>query len=525
MASPNEEEQVVIGDDESVSFAGQGLKLDSQQDAAKIVDSIRGCPNMKYFNLEGNTLGVDAAGAIAEAFESASNFKYAILKDIFTGRLKNEIPLALKSLSQGIILSNTRLTELDLSDNAFGPIAMEALAPFLEHEACESLKILRLNNNGLGPSGSKILGRALQNLKKLQVFICGRNRLENPGAKAIAAALEMMPDLKQVEMIQNGINTPGIEALSHAVKENLEILNLSDNTMKVEGGRMMAEALKRVKNLRELNLSDCLLKGEGFKLILQSLRESGILPGLKSMIFQGNEIGGQEIVDLIIETFSDHTNFNESLSIDLSCNNFGEDSCALMMDEIGQKVKLIIEDDEGEYEEDDDEFVKVDVDEVSDEEDEEEEDEEDEEDEESDEDTNEGRRYVENPEEMINSFMGFTIDNLCRDYVHLSSEQFEENTGTLHAVTLKDLSYIIQAVVRKDSPFDATQSLLAHMGLIKSEEGYHKKNFDLRGVFVALNEHLEYLPENYRSILQLFLKRAPENKIPQPFCQKLLQSL
>lgn len=50
---------------------------------------------MEYLNLEGNTLGIEAAEAIGKALESKSELKKALWKDMFTGRMKNEIPTAL----------------------------------------------------------------------------------------------------------------------------------------------------------------------------------------------------------------------------------------------------------------------------------------------------------------------------------------------------------------------------------------------------------------------------------------------
>lgn len=52
-----------------------------------------------------------------------------------------------------MIRSGTRLVELDLSDNAFGPIGAEGLEQFLESSSAYSLEVLKLNNNGLGAGG------------------------------------------------------------------------------------------------------------------------------------------------------------------------------------------------------------------------------------------------------------------------------------------------------------------------------------------------------------------------------------
>jgi Ran GTPase-activating protein 1 len=59
-------------------------------------------------------------------------------------------------LGSGLVLSGAQLLELDLSDNAFGPIGVEGLAVLLRSPACHALQILKLNNNGLGTGGGKV---------------------------------------------------------------------------------------------------------------------------------------------------------------------------------------------------------------------------------------------------------------------------------------------------------------------------------------------------------------------------------
>lgn len=54
---------------------------------------------MEYLNLEGNTLGVDASKHIAKSLEKHPEFKRALWKDMFTGRLKEEIPKALVNIN------------------------------------------------------------------------------------------------------------------------------------------------------------------------------------------------------------------------------------------------------------------------------------------------------------------------------------------------------------------------------------------------------------------------------------------
>lgn len=58
-----------------------------------------------------------------------------------------------KSLCNAMITGGVQLVELDLSDNAFGPIGAEGIEKFLESPAAYSLQVLKLNNNGLGAGG------------------------------------------------------------------------------------------------------------------------------------------------------------------------------------------------------------------------------------------------------------------------------------------------------------------------------------------------------------------------------------
>lgn len=98
-------------------------------------------------------------------------------------------------------LANAQLTELDLSDNAFGPIGVSGLGSLLSSPACYQLQVLKLNNNGLGISGGKMLAKALLKCHKnslkdgkalsLKLIQIGRNRLENAGAVALAEVFQV----------------------------------------------------------------------------------------------------------------------------------------------------------------------------------------------------------------------------------------------------------------------------------------------------------------------------------------------
>lgn len=101
-------------------------------------------------------------------------------------------------MTGALITAKAQLTELDLSDNAFGAQGVEGFELFLRSPAAYKLKVLKLNNNGLGIAGGKLLAKCLLDCHQsssaagtplqLATFISGRNRLENAGATALAEA-------------------------------------------------------------------------------------------------------------------------------------------------------------------------------------------------------------------------------------------------------------------------------------------------------------------------------------------------
>jgi Ran GTPase-activating protein 1 len=273
--------------------------------------------------LEGNTLGIDAAAAIGESLSQRPTLRRALFKDLFTGRLKTEVPQALKHLLNGIAESGASLEELDLSDNAFGPIGARELRPFLLSEASKRLQVLLLNNNGLGIQGGTLLSEALPNLQQLKVLVCGRNRLENDASILIGNSLSKLTTLIELEMPQNGIRAEGIASLSQAIRmnEGLKVLNLNDNIITRKGAVPLGAALATCISLRIVNLGDCLLRTAGGVRILRGIT-AGKPVELTELMLNGNELAGDEIVQLVSQLTS-RIGCHPSLKVDLSCNNFG----------------------------------------------------------------------------------------------------------------------------------------------------------------------------------------------------------
>lgn len=234
----------------TLSFAGRGLKLNKAEDTRELVSAINSTRPLKCLRLEGNTISPEAAEELAKALGTHPELERFIGNDIFTGRLKDEIPLALKSICGSINASGAHLVEINMADNAFGPIGLNALMSFFASAACYSLKEIRMHNNGLGPEGSKKFASSLEKgfensggKLALRVFVCGRNRLEFEGSRAISGVLKTMGTLEEIQMPQNGIRANGIQFLAEATEANpnLRILNFNDNTFLQTGAEQIAK--------------------------------------------------------------------------------------------------------------------------------------------------------------------------------------------------------------------------------------------------------------------------------------------
>nr|XP_019938462.1 PREDICTED: ran GTPase-activating protein 1-like [Paralichthys olivaceus]XP_019938463.1 PREDICTED: ran GTPase-activating protein 1-like [Paralichthys olivaceus] len=351
-----------VGDGE-LSYKGLGLKLDNAESVEELVREIEQYQGLRALRLEGNTFGVEAARAIAKALESKDLLQRCYWSDMFTGRLRSEIPTALRSLGSALMSAGARLTELDLSDNAFGPDGVKGIEQLLKSPSCHTLRELRLNNCGMGIGGGKILAEALINCHrqssahgsqfKLRVFIAGRNRLENEGASALAKAFQLMGSLEEVHMPQNGINHTGVMALASAMRHNpeLRVLNFNDNTFTKRGTLAMVQALRYLRNVQVINFGDCLVRSEGAIALAAVLREG--LPILREVNLSFGEI--TEAAALVVAQAVMDKPYMEK--VDLNGNCLGEDGCEALREtmENMDKVDMLasLSDDEGEPDDDD----------------------------------------------------------------------------------------------------------------------------------------------------------------------------
>ncbi|XP_069087345.1 ran GTPase-activating protein 1 isoform X1 [Pleurodeles waltl] len=538
-----------------LSFKGRGLKLNTAEDANEVIKEIEEYEELQALRLEGNTVGVEAAKAIAKALESKPDMKKCFWSDMFTGRLRAEIPPALISLGDALIAARAQLVELDLSDNAFGPDGVRGFEALLKSPACFTLQELKLNNCGMGIGGGKILAAALTECHKksvaagrplpLRVFIAGRNRLENDGASALAEAFMTIGTLQEVHMPQNGINHNGITALAAAFSSNplLRVINLNDNTFTDKGGIAMAEALRTLRQIEVINFGDCLVRSKGALAIAGALKDG--LHKLKELNLSFCEIK-QEAALAVAQALEDKSELEK---LDLNGNALGSDGCERVMEMLENfnmaDVLGSFSDDEGDDDDDeDDDDVEEEEEEDENEEDDDLDDNDDDDDDDDLDDEDREDQPVSPPKKILEShlatpqpvdaatFLAFpSPDKLIRLGPKRSTliaqetdvADTEKVVQTFIQITsvFKDDSAVKSAVYETadalmlkafhSTTFQAhlfVTSLLIHMGLLKSEDKV-KAISSLYGPLMTLNHVVqqEYFPKSLTPILLAFVTK------------------
>ncbi|XP_075607763.1 ran GTPase-activating protein 1 [Balearica regulorum gibbericeps] len=531
-----------------LSFKGQSLKLNTAEDAEEVIKQIEEFDGLEALRLEGNTVGVEAAKVIAKALEKKSELKRCHWSDMFTGRLRSEIPPALISLGDALITAGAQLVELDLSDNAFGPDGVRGFEALLKSPACYTLQELKLNNCGMGIGGGKILAAALKECHRkssaqgkplaLKIFVAGRNRLENDGATALAEAFGIIGTLEEVHMPQNGINHPGITALAQAFALNplLKVINLNDNTFTEKGAMAMAETLKALRQIEVINFGDCLVRSKGAVAIADAVKEG--LHKLKELNLSFCEIK-RDAALTVAEAIEDKAELEK---LDLNGNCLGEEGCEQLQEILeGFSMAAVLgslSDDEGEEEEDEEE----------EEEDEDEEEEEEEEEEQQQlKEKGQGEQESLTPKKIIESqestpvasppvdiatFLAFPspekllrLGPKCSGLIaqQTDTSDVEEVVTTLLRISsvFKDEAPVKTAVhettdalMRKaftSATFNSDAfitSLLIHMGLLKSEEKI-KAVPSLHGILMTLNHMVQqdYFPKSLAPVLSAFVTK------------------
>jgi Ran GTPase-activating protein (RanGAP) involved in mRNA processing and transport len=146
------------------------------------------------------------------------------------------------------------------------------------------------SRQGLQPADGILIGSDLQFMAVVTTLDLGGNSIRVEGAKAIAEALKVTAVLTSLDLRSNSIGDDGAKAIAEALKVNavLTELSLYRNNIGDDGAKAIAEALKVNAVLTTLDLGMTGIWAEGAKAIAEALKVNAVLT---TLFLTDNSIG------------------------------------------------------------------------------------------------------------------------------------------------------------------------------------------------------------------------------------------
>ena len=258
----------------------------------------------------------------------ASGIKTANLNDIIASQPEKEALEVLTTISDAF--KESRLEEVDLSDNAMGSKGVTACKTVLSGEAVvDTLKHLKLCNNGLSQYTMDEVADLLtegeskciaKNLKTIHFF---NNMSDDEGCESFRKIISCAENLTDVRFSGTRAKAKGSPHITSGLNElakegklkNIVRLDLADNSFG-DCYEDLANALRSCTNLEYLDIHDCCLGDDGIIAVCEALIQAKA--PLKFLSLSGNDIGeesfeGGKSVAKLIGTINDTiVSFNAS---------------------------------------------------------------------------------------------------------------------------------------------------------------------------------------------------------------------
>ncbi|KAH9258402.1 hypothetical protein BASA82_000494 [Batrachochytrium salamandrivorans] len=173
--------------------------------------------------------------------------KEVVLK--FTSRTQSASVIA---LWQALQTSTTESVNL-YAHREYGQIASLCQALTMNR----SLRVLDLENVGLGDEGTRLVGLALERNQTLYSLNLSGNQVGRLGAQYLATALQSNHTLRELNLWDNSLGNAGAEELAKgvAVNHDLVYLNLCKNEITNQGAQHLVLAIKQTYSIKTINLT------------------------------------------------------------------------------------------------------------------------------------------------------------------------------------------------------------------------------------------------------------------------------
>ncbi|EJW04967.1 hypothetical protein EDEG_00084 [Edhazardia aedis USNM 41457] len=293
---------------------------------------------IKEINLSDNVFYPEACDLLFSAIKKCTNLKKVTLSRIFSGLQPEVMQKSFKKII--LCLSAPTLTHFDISQNAISCDFPECFVNFLKQ--LENLRVIRIDDCGLGAIGIKVLFECLntlKNKKNLEVIDISKNRITK-GAHSVGEIIKDFVNLEEIYIQYNNIDGDTLVSfLKNLAKLNLTKLDLRDNILNLEGCALLGKYFV-TWDLNDLRLSDCLIDDECLKAFTSEANatknECFFAGGFyKRLIGMTLDLSNNKISTEGLEYLKDFFENNKMKKILLYNNEF--DDCSAIKEELIKK--------------------------------------------------------------------------------------------------------------------------------------------------------------------------------------------
>jgi len=246
------------------------------QSIEKLSECLKSNKVLKHLNFSSNNITDNGAKSIGLMLQENTTLQSVILG-------KNNIgPAGAEYISEGIKNVHSGLTLLDLETNKLGEEGAYHLA--LAIQVSQTLTTLNIANCSIGPAGAYAISQAI-NINPIMVELnLGSNKIvRSPLSKPIICSFFECESLKVLNLRCNRLGPEGTLAIAEGLARNETLLELNMSSIDCIGNSaiQIASSLQANKALKVLNISDNKIGTDGSKELASSLIQNFTLECLK----------------------------------------------------------------------------------------------------------------------------------------------------------------------------------------------------------------------------------------------------
>ena len=231
---------------------------------------------LKHLNISSNNIGDNGAKSIGLMLQ-----KNCTLQSLFLS--KNSIgPFGVECIAEGLKNVHSNLKSLSLDINKFGEDGAKHLAEGIQMN--HALTTLNISNCYIGPDGAHAIAQAISiNPRMINLNLECNKIVRSPLSKPLVCSLFECESLKVLNIRCNSLGPEGTLAIGEGLRHNetLQELNISGTNCIGNSAFQIVDSLQANKSLQVLNISDNKIGTESSVELASSLYQNVTLKCLK----------------------------------------------------------------------------------------------------------------------------------------------------------------------------------------------------------------------------------------------------